>query len=174
MIFRWTRRCRFICWRRFRCSIRNRPITRSICSRWWNRFWKIPDIILRKQLDRVKDQKMAEMKQAGHRIRRAHGGIGEARISQAESRIHLFDVQRLCRHGIRGSGRKTSGPKSIAREMFEQFRSFADYIKDYELQRAEGVLLRHLVERAQSADPNRSGRRQERRGARNGTLSCAR
>jgi hypothetical protein len=28
--------------------------------------------------------------------------------------------------------------------MFEQFRSFADYIKDYELQRAEGVLLRHL------------------------------
>jgi hypothetical protein len=28
--------------------------------------------------------------------------------------------------------------------MFEQFRSFSDYIKDYELQRAEGVLLRHL------------------------------
>src|SRR5438309_12113432 len=34
--------------------------------------------------------------------------------------------------------------KSIAREMFEQFRSFADYIEDYELQRAEGVLPRHL------------------------------
>ena len=28
--------------------------------------------------------------------------------------------------------------------MFEEFRSFADYIKLYELQRAEGVLLRHL------------------------------
>jgi hypothetical protein len=28
--------------------------------------------------------------------------------------------------------------------MFEEFRSFADYIKIYELQRAEGVLLRHL------------------------------
>ena len=28
--------------------------------------------------------------------------------------------------------------------MFEQFRSFADYIKDYDLQRAEGLLLRHL------------------------------
>jgi len=28
--------------------------------------------------------------------------------------------------------------------MFEQFRSFADYTKDYQLQRAEGVLLRHL------------------------------
>jgi hypothetical protein len=28
--------------------------------------------------------------------------------------------------------------------MFENFRSFADYIRDYELQRAEGLLLRHL------------------------------
>jgi hypothetical protein len=28
--------------------------------------------------------------------------------------------------------------------MFENFRSFADYIKDYDLHRAEGVLLRHL------------------------------
>jgi hypothetical protein len=28
--------------------------------------------------------------------------------------------------------------------MFEQFRSFAEYIYDYELQRSEGLLLRHL------------------------------
>jgi hypothetical protein len=28
--------------------------------------------------------------------------------------------------------------------MFENFRSFADYIRDYELQRSEGLLLRHL------------------------------
>src|SRR5436190_10652312 len=28
--------------------------------------------------------------------------------------------------------------------MFESFRSFSDYIRDYELQRAEGLLLRHL------------------------------
>src|SRR5712675_872679 len=41
-------------------------------------------------------------------------------------------------------GQENIRPKSIAREMFEQFRSFADYIKDYELQRAEGSLLRHL------------------------------
>jgi hypothetical protein len=41
-------------------------------------------------------------------------------------------------------GQENIRPKSIAREMFEQFRSFADYIKDYDLQRAEGLLLRHL------------------------------
>ncbi|MCX8512929.1 MAG: DUF3516 domain-containing protein, partial [Chthoniobacteraceae bacterium] len=36
-------------------------------------------------------------------------------------------------------------PKSIAREMFEEFRSFSDYVKIYELQRVEGLLLRHLA-----------------------------
>jgi len=41
-------------------------------------------------------------------------------------------------------GQENIRPKSIAREMFEEFRSFADYIKLYELQRAEGLLLRHL------------------------------
>jgi hypothetical protein len=35
-------------------------------------------------------------------------------------------------------------PKSIAREMFERYMSFADYIRDYGLQRSEGLLLRHL------------------------------
>jgi hypothetical protein len=29
--------------------------------------------------------------------------------------------------------------------MFERFRSFADYVQDYELQRSEGLLLRHLA-----------------------------
>src|SRR5437773_1910472 len=41
-------------------------------------------------------------------------------------------------------GQENIRPKSIAREMFESFRSFSDYIRDYELQRVEGVLLRHL------------------------------
>jgi hypothetical protein len=41
-------------------------------------------------------------------------------------------------------GEENIRPKSIAREMFEQFRSFAEYIYDYDLQRSEGLLLRHL------------------------------
>ena len=41
-------------------------------------------------------------------------------------------------------GQENIRPKSIAREMFESFRSFSDYVRDYELQRAEGVLLRYL------------------------------
>ena len=41
-------------------------------------------------------------------------------------------------------GQENIRPKSIAREMFENFRSFTEYVLDYELQRSEGLLLRHL------------------------------
>ncbi|MGB6223337.1 DUF3516 domain-containing protein, partial [Haloferula sp.] len=37
-------------------------------------------------------------------------------------------------------------PKSIAREMFENWQSFEDYVKAYGLERSEAVLLRHLSE----------------------------
>jgi hypothetical protein len=42
-------------------------------------------------------------------------------------------------------GAENIKPKSIAREMFERYASFADYIKVYGLMRAEGLLLRHLT-----------------------------
>src|SRR4029078_404520 len=41
-------------------------------------------------------------------------------------------------------GEENIRPKSIAREMFEGYRSFSDYVQEYDLERAEGLLLRHL------------------------------
>jgi hypothetical protein len=41
-------------------------------------------------------------------------------------------------------GEENIRPKSIAREMFEGFRSFSDYVQEYDLERVEGLLLRHL------------------------------
>jgi hypothetical protein len=41
-------------------------------------------------------------------------------------------------------GEEDIRPKSIAREMFEGFRSFSEYVQEYDLERAEGLLLRHL------------------------------
>jgi hypothetical protein len=43
-------------------------------------------------------------------------------------------------------GRENIRPKSIAREMYEGYFSFADYVKEYDLHRAEGVLLRYLTD----------------------------
>ena len=102
-----------------------------------------PDIILRKQLDKVKDQKMAEMKMEGIEY--------DARMEELEKCEHPKPNREFvyatfnafaARHPWVGT--ENIHLKSIVREMFEEFRSFADYIKLYELQRAEGVLLRHL------------------------------
>jgi len=102
-----------------------------------------PDIILRKQLDKVKDQKMAEMK--------AEGIEYDQRMEELEKCEHPkpnreFIYSTFNNFAARHPwvGEENIHLKSIAREMFEEFRSFADYIKLYELQRAEGVLLRHL------------------------------
>jgi superfamily II RNA helicase len=102
-----------------------------------------PDIILRKQLDRLKDQKMAEMKMEGLDY--------DKRMEELEKLEHpkpnrefIYSTFNAFADRHPWVGQENIRPKSIAREMFESFRSFSDYIRDYELQRAEGVLLRHL------------------------------
>jgi len=102
-----------------------------------------PDLILRKQLDKLKDQKMAEMKMEGIEY--------EQRMEELEKLEHpkpnrefIYSTFNAFADKHPWVGEENIRPKSIAREMFEAFRSFADYIRDYDLQRAEGLLLRHL------------------------------
>jgi len=102
-----------------------------------------PDIILRKQLDKVKDRKMAEMKMEGIEY--------DQRMEELEKLEHpkpnrefVYSTFNAFAARHPWVGQENIRPKSIVREMFEEFRSFSDYIKLYELQRAEGVLLRHL------------------------------
>ncbi len=102
-----------------------------------------PDVILRAQLRKMKGEKVAELK--------AQGMEYDDRMAELEKLEHpkprpdffypLFN-EWSDKHPWVGS--ENIRLKSIAREMFEQFRSFADYLKLYDLQRAEGVLLRHL------------------------------
>jgi len=102
-----------------------------------------PDIILRKQLDKLKTQKMAEMKQDGIEYDERMEELEKLEYPKPK-REFVYSTFNAFADRHPWVGQENIRPKSIAREMFEQFRSFADYIKDYELQRAEGVLLRHL------------------------------
>jgi len=102
-----------------------------------------PDIILRKQLDRVKDQKMAEMKFAGVEYDQRMEELEKLEYPKP-NREFIYSTFNAFAVKHPWVGEENIHPKSIAREMFESFRSFSDYIRDYELQRAEGVLLRHL------------------------------
>jgi superfamily II RNA helicase len=102
-----------------------------------------PDLILRKQLDKVKDRKMAEMKAEGVEYNDRMEELEKLEYPKPR-REFIYTTFNLFADRHPWVGQENIRPKSIVREMFEQFRSFADYIKDYELQRAEGLLLRHI------------------------------
>ncbi len=102
-----------------------------------------PDLILRRQLDRLKTQKVAEMK--------ADGVEYDQRMEELEkmeypkpNREFVYSTFNAFAEKHPWVGKENIRLKSIAREMFEDYRSFGDYVKLYELQRAEGLLLRHL------------------------------
>jgi len=102
-----------------------------------------PDLILRRQLDKLKGKAIAEMKAAGMEY--------DQRMEELDKLEHPKPLREFIystfnefadRHPW--VGEENIRPKSIAREMFEGFRSFSDYVQEYELERAEGLLLRHL------------------------------
>jgi superfamily II RNA helicase len=102
-----------------------------------------PEIILRKQLDKLKTQKMAEMKMAGIEYNERIEELEKLEYPKP-NRDFVYSTFNAFADRHPWVGQENIRPKSIAREMFENFRSFSDYIRDYELQRSEGLLLRHL------------------------------
>jgi hypothetical protein len=102
-----------------------------------------PELILRKQLDKVKTQAIAEMKMQGIEYNQRMEELEKLEYPKP-NRDFIYSTFNAFAAKHPWVGEENIRPKSIAREMFEEFRTFADYIKIYELQRAEGVLLRHL------------------------------
>lgn len=103
-----------------------------------------PGAILRRQLDHLKGQAVAAMKAEGldYDQRMAELDKLEHPKPQADFVYATFNAF-ADRHPWVGA--ENIRPKSIAREMFEGFRSFADYVQEYGLERVEGLLLRHLT-----------------------------
>ncbi|HAV12892.1 MAG TPA: DUF3516 domain-containing protein, partial [Opitutae bacterium] len=103
-----------------------------------------PDIILRKQLDKAKSDKFAAMKAAGIEYDERIEELDKVEYPKPESEFIYETFNRFAAEHP-WVGAENIKPKSIAREMFERYSSFADYIKLYGLMRAEGLLLRHLT-----------------------------
>ena len=102
-----------------------------------------PEIILRRQLDKVKAQAVAQMKAEGIEYDERMAKLEQLEYPKP-NREFIYSTFNAFADKHPWVGQENIRPKSIAREMFENFRSFADYIRDYELQRSEGLLLRHL------------------------------
>ncbi|OQB92132.1 MAG: ski2-like helicase [Verrucomicrobia bacterium ADurb.Bin118] len=102
-----------------------------------------PEIILRRQLDKVKARAVAQMKAEGIEYEERMAKLEELEYPKP-NREFIYATFNAFADKHPWVGQENIRPKSIAREMFETFRSFADYIRDYDLQRSEGLLLRHL------------------------------
>jgi superfamily II RNA helicase len=104
-----------------------------------------PTIILMKQLDKLRTEKMAELKAEGVEYEKRLEELDRLEYPKPNSE---FIYQNFNEFSISHPWVKQENirPKSIARDMYETFQSFSEYIKSYGLQRFEGVLLRYLSE----------------------------
>ena len=100
-------------------------------------------MVLMRQTDKLKTLKMAEMKAAGVEY--------DARIAELDKIEYprpnapfIYDTFNAFAKKHPWLGQENIRPKSIAREMMESFSTFSDYVKDYGLERGEGLLLRYL------------------------------
>jgi superfamily II RNA helicase len=101
-----------------------------------------PDAILRIQQNKARDARMNELK--------AQGMEYNQRLEELEKveypkplRDFIYDTFNAFAE-IHPWVDENIEPKSIVREMFENFSTFSGYVKQYNLQRMEAILLRHL------------------------------
>ncbi|MDB6093107.1 MAG: ski2-like helicase [Verrucomicrobia bacterium] len=104
-----------------------------------------PDQILRRQVDREKTNKIEEWKAAGIPYEERMAKLEEVEHPKP-LREFLYETFNAFAAAHPWIEQENVRPKSIAREMFERYLSFADYVREYGLERSEGLLLRHLMQ----------------------------
>lgn len=104
-----------------------------------------PTAVIRKQVDKLKSALMAQMKEEGMEYDDRMEALDEVEHPKPGKD---FIYQTYNDFVLLNPWAKEAGvrPKSIVREMFEDWSSFEDYVKNYGLERSEAVLLRHLSE----------------------------
>lgn len=102
-----------------------------------------PIAILKAQVNKAKSELVAEMKEDGVEY--------DDRMERLEQVTHpmpgkdyIYDTFNTFRAKHPWIESESIRPKSIAREMFQDYMSFEDYIKNYKMERSEAILLRHL------------------------------
>ena len=102
-----------------------------------------PTVILSRQEAKLKTDKINELK--------AEGVEYEARMAELDKVSYpkpdvdfIYNSFNAFASKHPWVGSQNIRPKSIARDMYEEWATFADYVKLYGLMRSEGLLLRHL------------------------------
>jgi hypothetical protein len=104
-----------------------------------------PEVVLHRQRDALRTIRMAELKASGVEYSERLAELEKVEYPKplADFLYGTFDSFSALHPWV---GQENIHPKSIARDMLERFCSFADYVREYELQRSEGVLLRYLTD----------------------------
>lgn len=102
-----------------------------------------PEIILRRQLDALKTETMAELKRQGMEFENRLAELEQLEYPkpQREFIYATFNAFAVSHPWV---GQENIRPKSIVREMVENYIDFPGYVHLYHLERTEGVLLRHI------------------------------
>ncbi|HVS64934.1 MAG TPA: DUF3516 domain-containing protein [Thermoanaerobaculia bacterium] len=102
-----------------------------------------PDLILRRQADKLRDELYQQL-----RSERVEYDERQAKLEEvtwpkpnAEAIYRTFNLFREKHPWVAG---ETVKPKGIAREIWEEYHGFGDFVRKYGIQRSEGLLLRYL------------------------------
>ncbi len=102
-----------------------------------------PELILQKQVDRAKTEKLAELKAAGVEYEDRMEEL--AKIEHPKPRADfIYDTFNAFAELHPWVGDDNIRPKAVAREMYENFLSFDEMVRELGLERIEGQLLRYL------------------------------
>ena len=101
-----------------------------------------PETILRIQLSKARDARMNELKAQGMEYNQRLEELDKVEYPKP-LRDFIYDTYNAFAE-IHPWVDVNVEPKSIVREMFENFSTFSGYVKQYNLQRMEAILLRHL------------------------------
>jgi superfamily II RNA helicase len=102
-----------------------------------------PEIILLRQVDLLKTRKLAELKAAGVEYEERMAELEKIDYPRPKAEL-IYEVFNVFAKAHPWVAAENVRPKAIAREMYEGFLSFSDYIREYGLERSEGLLLRYL------------------------------
>ena len=102
-----------------------------------------PGVIIAAQVNKAKDELMAEMKSSGVEYEERMDRLVEVEAPKPNKEwlYDSFDTFRVHHPWV---GSDNVRPKSVVRELFEGAMTFGEYVTHYGLKRSEGVVLRYL------------------------------
>ncbi len=104
-----------------------------------------PWAVLYRQTDTLKGRALAVMKADGMEYEERMAELDKIEYPKPRADL-LYATYEVFAEHHRWVGSDVLRPKSIARDMYELGMSFVEYVKEYGLQRSEGVLLRYLTD----------------------------